>query len=245
METDNKNEVPYEVQSGKVIPADKYLVGEDTLYVTLVGHGSVMLEYKGQIIHIDPYSAVADYSELPKADLILLTHEHRDHLDMEALKLVEKEDALTSLMLSQSCYDILKYGEVLKNGDIASWNGIGIDVVPAYNIKHALPDGKPYHPKGRGNGYVLKFGKPGFVVYIAGDTENIPEMDVLKGKVDIAFLPQNLPYTMDANMFVDAALKVQPKYLYTYHAKEGEMIQSKRIDNNGIEHLIRPMSNKK
>lgn len=238
----NANSVLYELQSGNVIPYDKYVVDEDTLYVTVVGHGSLMLEYKGKIVHIDPYSAVADYSKLPKADLVMITHEHPDHLDKTALAEIKKDT--THLITTKVCNEILGYGEIMNNDNSTTWSGIDIKAVPAYNLVHKRPDGEFYHPKGRGNGYVLQFGESKFRVYVAGDTENIPEMTALKGTIDIAFLPQNLPYTMDVNMFVDAALKVIPKTLYTYHAKEESMILSKRIDNNGIDHLLRPMSNK-
>ena len=230
-----------QVQSGAVIPADKYVIGQDTLYVTLVGHGSLMFEFKGKIIHVDPYSAVADYSKLPKADLILMTHEHGDHLDKAAL--AEVQNSNTYLITSKVCNEILGYGEIINNGESTTWNGIEIKAVPAYNIVHKRDDGGAYHPKGRGNGYVVKFGDR--LVYIAGDTENIPEMNQLKGKVYIAFMPKNLPYTMDDNMFVDAAKKVTPTYLYPYHMSEfNEAEIGKALNGTNIELRIRPMSNK-
>ncbi len=232
--------VEYTVLSGKAIPADTYGEGENLLYVTLVGHGSLMFEYRGKIIHVDPYSKIADYSKLPKADLILLTHEHADHMDQYAINLVKKDD--TRFIMSQSCYDILKYGDVLSNGDITHFNNFIIATVPAYNIKNKRPDGEYYHPKGRGNGYTLHF--EGTTVYVAGDTENIPEMESLKGSVDIAFLPKNLPYTMSDDMFIDAAKKVMPKHLYPYHMSEFDNNKiSKALEGTDIKLEIRPMSN--
>ena len=89
-----------------------------------------------------------------------------------------------------------------------------VEAVPAYNLEHKRPDGKPFHPKGEGNGYVLTFG--GKRVYVAGDTENIPEMEALRD-IDIAFLPMNLPYTMTPEMVAAAARAFKPKVLYPYH----------------------------
>jgi len=231
-----------QIQSGTVIPYDKYVLGKgDTLYVTMVGHGSLMFEYRGKIIHVDPYSSVADYSKLPKADLILITHEHADHLDKAALAEIQKSD--TYLITTKICNEILGYGEILNNGDSKMWDGLEIAAVPAYNIVHKRADGNAYHPEGRGNGYVVKFGD--YLIYIAGDTENIPEMDQLKGKIYIAFLPKNLPYTMDDDMFVDAAKKVSPEYLYPYHMAEfNETEMNKALNGMNIELRVRPMSNK-
>lgn len=238
------------VQSGKIIPADVYAVGDDSLYITLVGHASLMLEYKGKIIHIDPYSQVADYSVLPKADLILLTHEYQDHFDMSAINMIKKED--TNYFFSYSCYDglanmvdTLKNDLVLRNYNHISYNGVVISAFPAYNMVHKNPQGEFYHPKGRGNGYLLNFGSDALKVYVAGDTENIPEMknrDLFS--VDIAFLPKNIPYTMDDDMFVDAAKTLGAKVLYPYHFSEfDENKITRALEGTGIELKLRPMKN--
>jgi L-ascorbate metabolism protein UlaG (beta-lactamase superfamily) len=78
-------------------------------------------------------------------------------------------------------------------------------------------NGQPFHPPGVGNGYILTFG--GLRVYVAGDTENTPEMKALEN-IDVAFLPMNLPYTMSPEMVADAALAFAPKILYPYHYSE-------------------------
>lgn len=229
-----------EKQSGKVIPADSYDTGVDSLYVTLVGHGSLMFEYKGKIIQVDPYSSVANYSKLPKADLILITHEHADHLDQNAIDAVKKND--TKYIVSKICNEKLGYGNIIGNGDKVEWEGISIEAVPAYNIINKKPSGEHYHPKGQGNGYILTF--DALHVYIAGDTENISEMDLLKGTIDIAFLPKNLPYTMSDEMFIDAAKKVSPRYLYPYHFSEFDETKiNKALDGTNIKLVIRPMKN--
>ena len=182
------------------------------LKITCIGHGTLMLTYQAKIIHVDPVSREADYTKLPKADLVLITHEHGDHLDPKALSLVRKDP--TNVVLTTICAERVAGGIVMKNGDVQTIGGFKIEAVPAYNIVHQRGNGQPFHPKGSGNGYIVTFGKTR--VYIAGDTENTPEMKALK-KIDIAFLPMNLPYTMTPAMVADAAQAFKPKVLYPYH----------------------------
>jgi L-ascorbate metabolism protein UlaG (beta-lactamase superfamily) len=129
---------------------------------------------------------------------------------------------------------------VMKNGDVKTVDGLKIEAVPAYNIRHMAEPGKPFHPKGTGNGYIVNFA--GLRLYLAGDTENTPEMKQLQN-IDIAFLPMNLPYTMTPEMVADAACAFQPKILYPYH--QGETDTSKLAallkDEKGIELRIRKM----
>jgi L-ascorbate metabolism protein UlaG (beta-lactamase superfamily) len=182
------------------------------LTITFIGHGTLMFSFRGNTILVDPWSRLADYSKLPKADIVLLTHDHPDHLDRAALKLVSTEK--TVLILTQECRNQGLGGTVMKNGDTTAVSGIGIEAVPAYTIAGKRPDGRPFHPRGSGNGYIMTFG--GTRVYVAGDTENTPEMKLLR-RIDIAFLPMNLPYTMTPEMVADAALAFRPKLLYPYH----------------------------
>jgi L-ascorbate metabolism protein UlaG (beta-lactamase superfamily) len=193
------------------------------LEITFIGHGTLMLNLGGKIIHIDPWSRLADYSKMPKADLILLTHEHRDHLDMKAIEILRAEK--TDVVLTQTCSSQVKGGIVMKNGDVRISKKLKIEAVPAYNIVHMRSKGVPYHPKGMGNGYVITFG--GKRVYVAGDTENTPEMTMLKD-IDIAFLPMNLPYTMTPEMVASATKAFKPKILYPYHY--GETDTSKIVE---------------
>jgi len=182
------------------------------LAITCIGHGTLMFEYQGKVIHVDPVGREADYSKLPKADMVLITHEHGDHLDPKALALLRQEQ--TQIVLTKTCAEKVKGGVVMKNGDVRTVLGFKIEAVPAYNIVHKRANGQPFHPKGRGNGYIVTFGKTR--LYIAGDTEDIPEMKKLK-KIDIAFLPMNLPYTMTPAMVAEAARAFKPKILYPYH----------------------------
>jgi L-ascorbate metabolism protein UlaG (beta-lactamase superfamily) len=185
------------------------------LKITFVGHGTLMFNFGGKVIHVDPYSALADYNIFPKADLILLTHEHRDHLDLKALNTVRTEK--TVVVLTETCAKQVQGGIVMMNGDVKTVEGLKIEAVPAYNIVHKRDTGQPFHPKGVGNGYIITFGDKR--VYVAGDTENVPEMKGLKN-IDIAFLPMNLPYTMTPEMVAEAAKAFKPKILYPYHFGE-------------------------
>jgi L-ascorbate metabolism protein UlaG (beta-lactamase superfamily) len=182
------------------------------LKITFITHATLMFEYQGKVIHVDPVGSAADYSRMPKADIILVTHEHSDHFDPRAIKTLQKDS--TRLIFTKACAEKMPGGTVMKNGDVLTVDGLKIEAVPAYNIVHKRPDGQPFHPQGVGNGYIINFGKTR--VYVAGDTENTPEMKQLK-KIDIAFLPMNLPYTMTPEMVADAARALQPRILYPYH----------------------------
>ncbi len=208
------------------------------LEITFIGHASLMMGYGGKTIYVDPFGRLADYSKLPKADLILVTHQHGDHFDPVTIGQIRTEK--TTVVLTQTCAKEFKDGTVMKNGEVRDMLGIRIEAVPAYNLVHKRPDGSPFHPKGEGNGYVLTFGKTR--VYIAGDTENTPEMKALKS-IDVAFLPMNLPYTMTPEMVADAATAFKPKVLYPYHFGETDTNQLLALlkETRGIEVRIRPL----
>jgi L-ascorbate metabolism protein UlaG (beta-lactamase superfamily) len=208
------------------------------LTITFVGHGTLMFQHGGKVIHVDPVSREADYSRLPDADLILVTHEHGDHLDPTAIAEILKEG--TPVVVSRSCEGRLAGTRVMANGDATTVAGFHVEAVPAYNIQHMRSEGQPYHPKGNGNGYVITFGD--VKVYVAGDTENTPEMKALED-VDVAFLPMNLPYTMTPEMVADAARAFRPRILYPYHYGQTDTQELVQLlaDEEGIEVRIRPM----
>jgi len=208
------------------------------LKITFIGHGTLMFQFAGKTIHVDPVSQETDYTKLPKADLIVVTHEHSDHLDLKAIETVRT--AKTEMVLNETAAMKLKGGMVMKNGDVKTVQGIRIEAVPAYNIVHMRSPGVPFHPKGVGNGYIMTFGDKR--VYIAGDTENTPEMKALK-TIDIAFLPMNLPYTMTPEMVADAAKAFRPKVLYPYHYSDTDVSKLTALLKNekGIEVRIRKM----
>jgi len=198
-----------------------------------------MFTFNEKVIHVDPFSRLADYSDLPKADVILITHQHRDHLDLKVLKSLRTEH--TKLVLTKTCAEKVDGGIVLNNGDVQTILDLKIEAVPAYNLVHKRDSGEPFHPKGEGNGYVITFGDKR--IYVAGDTEFIPEMKELED-IYCAFLPMNLPYTMTPQMVADAARAFEPKILYPYHYGETDPEQLVELlkDHEEIEVRIRDLS---
>jgi L-ascorbate metabolism protein UlaG (beta-lactamase superfamily) len=191
------------------------LKAEDTISIQNIGHGTVKFEYKGMVIYVDPYSKVANFKSFPPADLIFITHEHRDHWDLEAIYALKKKSTL--LIYTDKIKSTGSYTDsaiVMHNGDSSVFKGIPVKAVPGYNIVNKRPTGEPYHVKGVGNGYVFTFGSKR--IYVAGDTENIPEMANLSN-IYVAFLPMNLPYTMTPEMAKDAATKIHPQKVHLYH----------------------------
>ena len=198
-----------------------------------------MLAFDGRTIHVDPFSRVADYATLPKADVVLITHEHGDHMDLEALASVRTGE--TEVILTEICAKQVEGGVVMRNGDMLTVHEVVIEAVPAYNLVHKRENGQPFHPRGAGNGYVMAFGDKR--VYVAADTENIPEMKALEN-IDCAFLPMNLPYTMTPEMVADAAKAFQPKILYPYHFGDTDTAKLVELlsEQEGIEIRIRKMA---
>ncbi len=207
--------------AGSPLQTDTMATAKGQVQITAIGHGTLMFHFGRTVVHVDPVGRYADYSRLPKADIILITHEHGDHLDKKAVAQIATGD--TVILLTAASKKLLglssKRGIVMDNGDVKTVAGLKIEAVAAYNIVHQRAPGQPFHPKGAGNGYVISFSGKRF--YVAGDTENIPEMAKLgpipTSRIDVAFLPMNLPYTMTPEMAAAAARVIRPKILYPYH----------------------------
>jgi L-ascorbate metabolism protein UlaG (beta-lactamase superfamily) len=218
------------------VPAvDKFNTSVGVVELHFIGHGSLMFALKDYFIYIDPVRTSWSYDKLPKADLILVTHEHGDHLDKDLINTLRKD--ATVMLASEKAASSVSWAKTMKNGESEVVNGITIQAVPAYNIINVRAPGQPFHPKGVGNGYVITIGDK--KIYVAGDTENIPEMSQLKN-ISIAFLPMNLPYTMTPAMVKDAALSFKPAVVYPYHY--GETNTSEIVNllkDSGIEVRIR------
>jgi L-ascorbate metabolism protein UlaG (beta-lactamase superfamily) len=224
--------------SGQGLQRDVIATSAGELQITFVGHGTLMLAFGGKVIHVDPFGKLADYSSMPKADLVLITHAHGDHLDPAALAAIRT--AATQVIVAPVCEGKVEGAIALHNGEQKQVADVNVLAVPAYNIVHTRPDGTPYHPKGEGNGYVLTFGDTR--VYIAGDTENVLEMKALKN-IAVAFLPMNLPYTMTPEMVADAARAFRPRILYPYHYGDTDPNILVRLlaGEKGIEVRVRSM----
>jgi L-ascorbate metabolism protein UlaG (beta-lactamase superfamily) len=216
---------------------DKITTKSGVVEMHFIGHGSLMFKLNGYVIYIDPVRSSGNYEFLPKADIILVTHEHGDHLDVDLIGNLKKQGTL--LFCNENSALKVPWAMAMKAGDRQEINNIVIEAVTAYNIVNERAPGQPFHPAGSGLGYVLTIGEKRF--YIAGDTENTPEMKALKN-IYVAFLPMNLPYTMTPEMVADAALAFKPKILYPYHF--GDTNTDKIIDllkDSGITVKIRSL----
>ena len=206
------------------------------LTITFIRHGSLLLSYEGKQIQVDPVSEYADYGAFPKADLILITHAHGDHLDLKAIEALRKAET-TIIANPESAEKVGATAQVMRNGDNQTWLGVRIEAVPAYNITEGRDK---FHPKGRDNGYVLDF--DGFRVYIGGDLEDIPELSDLKS-IDVAFLPVNQPYTMTPEQAARAARVIKPKVFYPYHYSQTPVAETlpALLEESDIELRIRAL----
>ncbi len=213
--------------AGKTVQAEVYECDEfqtpNGMSVKLhaLVHASIWMEAGDKQIFIDPVLQLGnrsiDYTTMPTADFILITHEHHDHLDKEAIHNVSHE-LYTQVIANQASVDILGNGIVMANGDKRTLTDkITIEAVPAYNTTEGH---QQFHPKGRDNGYILTI--DGLRIYIAGDTEDIPEMADIKD-IDIAFLPCNQPYTMTPEQLIKAAKIIRPKVLFPYHYSDTDL----------------------
>jgi L-ascorbate metabolism protein UlaG (beta-lactamase superfamily) len=214
---------------------DKISTAAGNVIMNFIGHGSLMFRLDTFSIYIDPVSSSGDYKNLPKADLILVTHEHSDHLDLKLINELKRPGTL--VFTSVKATEQINWAMAMKPGDRQEVNNIVIEAVQAYNIVNMRSPGQPFHPKGSGLGYILTIGGKRF--YIAGDTENTPEMKALTD-IEVAFLPMNLPYTMTPEMVADAAKAFRPRILYPYHFGEtntDELVNL--LKGSGIEVRIR------
>lgn len=208
-----------------------------TVKIHALVHSSIFIEFDGWNIYVDPVTKLGDktidYSAMPKAGYILVTHEHFDHLDTAAIQLLTGEH--TRLITNQRCAETIGYGTVMANGDFLQLaDDITVEAVPAYNTSEGHLD---FHPKGRDNGFVLTL--DGLRIYIAADTEDIPEMAEIED-IDIAFLPCNQPYTMTVEQLVHAARMVKPKVLFPYHFSQTDVSGIPALlKDDGIEVFIR------
>lgn len=195
---------------------DTYKTDGGEITISPISHASFVMATPGLVVYNDPVGGKALYEGYPAPGLILVTHEHPDHFDPDTLAALAGAD--TKLVVNPSVMDKLPAdlkakATAIKNGENTTVGGIAIDAIPAYNT---TADRMKYHPQGRDNGYVLAV--DGRRVYIAGDTEDIPEMRALTG-IDIAFVPMNLPYTMTVQQAAAGVAAFQPTLVYPYHYK--------------------------
>jgi len=186
-------------------------------------HGSVMLEFSGRVIHIDPWSQ-GDYTGLPPADILVITHTHADHLDRTMVDQLHKPSTVIvsppAVADTLNCAPACGSLETIGNGEKRTVLGVEFEGVPMYNLVQGSAPGKPYHHKGIGSGYILGFGDRR--VYVSGDTECVPEMKALKN-VDIAFVAMNPPRTMSTAEGAQCVAAFRPKIVYPYHYRGSKL----------------------
>lgn len=207
------------------------------LLVIPIEHGSVVLCWDGKTIYADPAGGAGLYAGLPRANIALVTHTHRDHLDAGTLRSVVDES--TVLVVPQAVASALSGSEILDtvderviaNGETTGIDEVTVEAVPMYNL---TPDRLRYHEQGVGNGYVLDL--DGTRVYVSGDTEDIPEMRALEG-IDLAFISMNLPFTMTPDQAASAVLEFEPRVVYPYHYSGQDPVLFRTLVNASAPHI--------
>ena len=200
-----------------------------------ITHAALQLKYGNNVITVDPTMMGGDYNALPKADIILITDIHGDHLDPATITKASKAD--TTVVIPGAASDKVKNGTVMANGEKKTVKGIEIEAVPMYNLTRGPAAGQLFHTKGRGNGYIVTLGDKR--IYIAGDTECTPEMKALKN-IDVAFIPMNLPYTMPPTEAADCVKAFKPKVVYPYHYMGQDLnVFKNALNGSGVDVRIR------
>jgi L-ascorbate metabolism protein UlaG (beta-lactamase superfamily) len=212
---------------------DEFSTSAGPVKITPIQHASLVIEAGGKMLYIDP--AMGDYAGRPKADYILITDIHGDHLAPNVIDQIKQPS--TKIMAPRAVAEKLAGVEVISNGEKKTLGPFQVEAVPMYNIKRGPEPGKLYHDKGRGNGYVVAYG--GKRLYISGDTEAIPEMKALKN-IDVAFVCMNLPYTMTPEEAAEGVRAFHPAVVYPYHYR-GSDVQAfaKALNGTGIDVRLR------
>jgi len=220
-----------QAQTQVPLTGDHVGTSQGDLIIHPVKHASFVMQWNAKTIYIDPAGGAETYSNLPKADIVLVTDIHQDHFNADTLANMDGAPVVAPQAVYDQAPDNLKhmFTTIMKNGDTATLEGIGIEAVPMYNISEGRLQ---YHEKGRGNGYLLTLGDER--IYIAGDTEAIPEMLALKD-IDVAFIPMNLPYTMTVEQAAEAVRTFQPKIVYPYHYRGSDAEEFRRLVGDASE----------
>lgn len=197
-------------------PGDVEQTSQGALIIRPLTHGSVLFLFGGKVYYVDPAQSY-DWASLPKADLILITHEHGDHCSPGVVAQIKKDD--TQIVASASCAAKIPGAVAMRNGDRQKFLDVMVEAVPAYNLMRKASNGQPFHPRERDNGYILTFGDRR--VYLAGDTEATPEMKALQN-IDVAFLPIDGSFTMTPEEAADAVRAFKPRILYPYHQNNSD-----------------------
>lgn len=212
---------------------ENFATSAGTLQLTPIQHASLMIQAGGKVLYIDP--AEGSYDGLPKADYILITDIHGDHLSPPTINKLKKTD--TVIVAPKAVAAQVTSAKVLSNGEKTTVGPFAVEAVPMYNLKRGPSAGKLFHDKGRGNGYIVTYGGKRF--YFSGDTEVIPEMKALKN-IDVAFVCMNLPYTMPPEEAAEGVRAFHPAIVYPYHYMGSDLnVFAKALEGSGIDVRIR------
>ncbi|HEY6763333.1 MAG TPA: MBL fold metallo-hydrolase [Candidatus Sulfotelmatobacter sp.] len=213
-----------------VAQTQTFVTSAGPVKITPLYHATTLIEAGGKAIYLDP-AKPAIFSDHPKADLILITDIHGDHMDPDSIKQIVQSK--TEIFAPPAVVQTVTAAKPVANGESKTWGEWTIEAIPAYNLKRGPSEGKLFHDKGRGNGYVLTYGGKRF--YFSGDTEGIPEMRALKN-IDVAFVCMNLPYTMPPDEAADAVKAFHPKIVIPYHYRGSDLsVFQKGLEGAGIE----------
>lgn len=232
--------VPLVLLAAQLPTPDKLPATGGDITIAPINHATLQLTFAGKVVDVDPVAAAGTFAGFAAPDVILITDIHGDHLDPATVN--KRKKATTTIVAPQAAVAQLTAAQianpvVMANGDKKTVDGIEIEAVPMYNLTRGPSAGQLYHTKGRGNGYVLTMG--GKRIYIAGDTEGVPEMRALKN-IDVAFIPMNLPYTMTEAEAADAVKAFKPKVVYPYHYRGSDPKKFEdALKGTGIEVRIR------
>ena len=211
---------------------EKFSTEAGTLELTPIQHASLMIQAGGKVLYVDP--AQGSYDGLPQADYILITDIHGDHMVPDLVAKLKKPG--TVILAPAAVAEKVPGATVISNGQTKSMGNFTVEAIPMYNLKPA-PNGTLYHPKGRGNGYIVTYGGKRF--YFSGDTEGIPEMRALRN-IDVALVCMNLPFTMTPEAAADAVKAFHPAIVYPYHYRgQDTQVFAKALQGTGIDVRLR------
>lgn len=212
------------------ITGDVVATTRANLVIHPIDHATFVMGWAGKAIYVDPVGGADRFTGLPTPDLILVTDIHGDHLNAETLSAIvapQTRIVAPAAVAEQLPASLMAQTTVLSNGETRMFDGIGVEGVPMYNLTQ---DRLRYHDKGRGNGYVVTMGATR--VYIAGDTEDIPEMRALQN-IHVAFVPMNLPYTMTEEQAASGVNAFDPEVVYPYHFQGSDVEKFKALVEAG------------
>ena len=218
------------------ITGDAVASSRGDLVIHPIDHATFVMGWNGKAIYVDPVGGADRFAGLPTPDLILVTDIHGDHMNAETLSAIvtpQTRIVAPAAVAERLPASLMGQTTALANGETRMFDDIGVEGVPMYNLTE---DRLRFHDSGRGNGYVVDMG--GVRVYIAGDTEDVPEMRALQN-IDVAFVPMNLPYTMTEEQAASGVNAFDPEVVYPYHYQGSDIEKFKALVEAGGDTEVR------